>query len=244
MIAQTRAEVLKIRSTRTTLGLLLGMVGLVVLVIVLTGLLEDSFSLSEAENQRTMFGAGSGSSIFAALAGVLVIASEYRFGTIRPTFLFTPQRSRVLGAKLAAGMLAGLAFGVIAQALAFAIGIPILSGRGIDNALDGRDIALILIGSILGTALWAAIGVGLGAILRNQVASVVGLLAWVFIVENLLIGLVPSVGRLTPTAAMSALLGQTNEDLVSPGAGAALLLAWVVVLAAAGIALTARRDVS
>jgi ABC-2 type transport system permease protein len=244
VIAQTRAEVLKIRSTRTTLGLLLGMVGLVVLVIVLTGLLEDSFSLSEAENQRTMFGAGSGSSIFAALAGVLVIASEYRFGTIRPTFLFTPQRSRVLGAKLAAGMLAGLAFGVIAQALAFAIGIPILSGRGIDNALDGRDIALILIGSILGTALWAAIGVGLGAILRNQVASVVGLLAWVFIVENLLIGLVPSVGRLTPTAAMSALLGQTNEDLVSPGAGAALLLAWVVVLAAAGIALTARRDVS
>jgi ABC-2 type transport system permease protein len=244
VIAQTRAEVLKIRSTRTTLGLLLGMVGLVVLVIVLTGLLEDSFSLSEAENQRTMFGAGSGSSIFAALAGVLVIASEYRFGTIRPTFLFTPQRSRVLGAKLAAGMLAGLAFGVIAQALAFAIGIPILSGRGIDNALDGRDIALILIGSILGTALWAAIGVGLGAILRNQVASVVGLLAWVFIVENLLIGLVPTVGRLTPTAAMSALLGQTNEDLVSPGAGAALLLAWVVVLAAAGIALTARRDVS
>ena len=61
-------------------------------------------------------------SIFAGIAGVLVIASEYRFGTIRPTFVFTPQRSRVVGAKLGAAILAGLAFGLVAEALAFGLG--------------------------------------------------------------------------------------------------------------------------
>jgi len=86
--------------------------------------------------------------------------------------------------------------------------------------------------------------VGLGAILRNQVASVIALLAWVFVVDNLLFGLAPSVGRFTPSMAMQALVGDTNSDLVSPAAGAALLVAWAAVLALAGLALTARRDVN
>lgn len=36
---QVQAELLKLRSTRTTVGLLLGMVGLVLLTVLLTGLL-------------------------------------------------------------------------------------------------------------------------------------------------------------------------------------------------------------
>ena len=44
--------------------------------------------------------------------------------------------------------------------------------------LDGRDVALLMIGSTVGPALWAGIGVGLGAIIRNQVAAVIALLAW------------------------------------------------------------------
>ena len=70
------------------------------------------------------------------------------------------------------------------------------------------------------------------------------LLVWVFVVDSLLFGLVPRVGRFMPTAAMSALVGDTDPDLVSPAAGAAILVVWVSVLALAGLALTARRDVS
>jgi ABC-type transport system involved in multi-copper enzyme maturation permease subunit len=244
VIAQTRAELLKIRSTRTTLGLLLGLLALVLLGVLLTGFLDETFSLSQPDTQRDLLGIGSVASLFAAIAGVLVISSEYRFGTIRPTFLFTPRRSRVLLAKLGAGMLAGLAFGVVAEAIAFGLGSVILSGRGVELSLDGRDVALIVLGSTVGAALWAGIGVGLGSILRNQVASIVGLLAWVFVVDNLLFGLAPSVGRYTPSMALNALLGRTDADLVSPGAGAALLVCWAAVLVAAGIALTARRDVN
>ena len=243
-MGQTRAELLKIRSTRTTLGLLLGMLALVLLVVLLTGLLDSELSLSRDEQQRNLLGIGSLASIFSAIAGLLVITSEYRFGTIRPTFVFTPQRARVIAAKLAAALLAGLAFGVIAEGLGFGIGRAILAGRDIAVTLDGRDIALILVGSIVGTALWGGLGLGLGSILRNQVAAVITLLAWIFVVDNLLFGLAPTVGRYTPTAAMNALLGQTDAHLVSPAAGAVLLVAWVAGLALVGLVLTTRRDVT
>jgi len=244
VIPQTRAELLKIRSTRTTIGLLAGMVGLVLLIVILTASLSDASSLAGTEDQRNLLGIGSTASLFAALAGVLVIASEYRFGTIRPTFLVTPQRTRVVSAKLAAGILAGFVFGIVAEALAFGIGSLILSGRGIDSSLDGRDVMLLLIGSTVGAALWGGLGVGLGAIIRNQVASVIALLAWALVVDNLLLGLVPSVGKFTPSASMNALLGLDDPDLLAPGAGAAVLVLWVAAFAAAGIALIQRRDVA
>ena len=243
MIDQTRAELLKIRSTRTTAGLLTALIGLVLLFVVLSGLLTKPFDLSHVEDQRTLLSVGSFASLFAAIAGVLVIANEYRYGTIRPTLLFTPQRTRVIGAKLAAGMLAGLVFGTAAAVLVYAIGRAILAGRGIDYVLDGHDVALILLGSTVGTALWGGIGVGLGAILRNQVASLIVLLAWILIIDGTLFALVPEIGRLTPTGALRALLGDTDSDLVSPAAGAALLVAWVALLGGAGLLLTKRRDV-
>ena len=100
MIDQFRSELLKIRSTRTTLGLLLTMIALVLLFGLLGGLLTKANGLDEAGEQRDQLGIGGIATIFAALAGVLVVTSEYRFGTIRPTFVFTPRRWRVVGAKL------------------------------------------------------------------------------------------------------------------------------------------------
>ncbi len=72
----------------------------------------------------------------------------------------------------------------------------------------------------------------------------IGLLAWGFIVENLLFAFVPSVGRLTPGEAQNALMGLTTDHLLSPAAGGGVLLAWTVVLGLVAIGLTARRDVN
>jgi ABC-2 type transport system permease protein len=244
VIAQTKAELLKVRSTRTTLGLMLGMVALILLFALLTGLLSKAGALSTTEDQRQLLSLGSLAGIFSALAGVLLVTSEYRFGTIRPTFLFTPVRSRVLAAKVAAGLLAGVAFGVVGEGVGFAIGYAILAARGISFTLSGGNVALLLVGTLAGTALWGAIGVGLGAIVRNQVGAVIGLLAWGFIVDNLLFGLVPSVGRLTPTRAQDALIGLTTKNLLSPAAGAIVLIAWAAALALIGLPLVSRRDVT
>ena len=244
MIAQIRAELLKIRSTRTTVGLILGMVALILLFTLLTGLLSHPSGLASKEDQRQLLSLGSLAGVFAALAGALLVTSEYRYGTIRPTFLFNPARSHVLTAKVIAGALAGLAFGILGEGLGWAIGYIILNGRGITIVLTSSDILLLALGGLAGVALWGAIGTGIGAIIHNQVGAVITLLAWGFVVDNLLFGLVPSVGRFTPTRASDALMGLKTAHLLSPAAGGAVLLAWMAVLALAGIALTSRRDVA
>ena len=150
------------------------------------------------------------------------VTGEFRFGTIRPTFLFTPQRSRVIGAKYLAGLLAGLVFGAIGEALSLGIGAAILSERGVPFALSGGQLTLLVLGTLAGCALFGVIGVAVGAIVRNQVAAVVGLLAWVFIVESLLFGLVAVRGAATcPAQAAEALSGSSAPHALSAAAGGA-----------------------
>ena len=244
MIAQLKAEMLKVRSTRTTLGLFAGMVGLTVLIVVLTGVLTHADGLTSRHDQLGLFAPGDVALIFSGLAGVLLVTSEYRYGTIRPTFLFTPRRGDVLSAKLTAGLLAGLVFGAATVGLALGIGSLILSARGIPSALTGGDFALIVFGGLAGIALLGAFGVGLGAVLRNQVGAVIALLAWEFVVNSLLFGLAPSVGRFMPTPAADALMGMKATHLLAPATGGVVLLAWTAVLGLAGLALTLRRDVT
>jgi ABC-type transport system involved in multi-copper enzyme maturation permease subunit len=244
MIAQIRSELLKIRSTRTTIGLMLGMIVLILLFTLLTGLLTHASGLASKEDQRQLLSVGSSAGVFAALAGVLLVSSEYRFGTIRPTILFNPVRSHVLTAKVIAGVLAGLAFGVIGEAIGWTIGYAILDGRGITTVLSSNDVLLLALGGLASVAVWGAIGAGLGAIIHNQVGAVITLLAWGFVVDSLLFGLAPSVGRFMPTRAADAMIGLKVHHLLSPGAGAVILIAWAAALAAVGIALTARRDIN
>ncbi len=244
MIAQIRAELLKIRSTRTTIGLILGMIALILLFTLLTGLLAHPSGLASKEDQRQLLSVGSLAGVFAALAGVLLVTSEYRFGTIRPTFLFNPERAHVLAAKFVAGALAGIAFGILGEALGWAIGYAVLDGRSITVVLSSSDILLLTLGGLVGVALWGAIGAGLGAIIHNQVGGVITLLAWGLVVDSLLFGLVPSVGRFTPTRTSDALMGLRGHHMLSPGAGAIALIAWACVLGVLGTALSVRQDIN
>ena len=243
MTNQFKAELRKIRSTRTTLGLVLGMVALIVLFSLLTGLATKQSGLLTTEDQRSAIAVGSFAGVFAALAGIMLVTSEYRYGTIQPTFLFTPRRMRVLAAKLLAGALAGVAFGIVGAALGFGIGYACLAGRGIDYALSGGQTALVLLGTVAITALWGAIGVGFGALLRNQVGAIIGLLAWGFVVENLVFGLVPDVGRLGPVHAGDALMGLVEDHFLHAAPGGLVLVAWAAAVSAAGVAIAVRRDV-
>ena len=244
MTAQIKAELLKLRSTRTTIALMLAMMALILLITLLTGLLTHPSGLASKEDQRQLLSLSSFTAVFSALAGVLLVTSEYRYGTIRPTFIFNPVRSRVLTAKAVAGALAGLAFGILGEAIGWVIGYAILDGRGITVVLGSGDILLLTLGGLAGAALWGAIGAGLGAIIHNQVGAIIALLAWGLVVDNLLFGLAPSVGRFTPTRASDALMGLRVDHLLSPGAGAITLIAWAGALMVAGMTLSARQDIN
>lgn len=246
MTAQLRAELLKQRSTRTNLGLVAAMVGLVLVAVLLHGygLAADDVD-SRSEQLTALLGWGEViGALFAALAGAMSITSEFRHGTIRPTFLVTPRRSRTVAAKVSASILIGTTFGLIASAVAAGAGSAALAARGLDIQLGGGDYALLVVGGALAAGLWAAIGVGLGAVVRNQVATIVGILAWLLFVEGQLVANVPDLGRLAPGALGRAISGQDPDTLLAPALGLVLLALYAAASAMAGSLATARRDVA
>src|SRR6266508_3439779 len=161
MTGQLRAELLKQRSTPTTLFLFLAMFGLVALAVALHVLALGAANLSTRSDQLNVFEVGTRvGMIFAGLVGAMAITAEIRHGTIRPTFLVTPRRGPVLAAKLAVGALAGILFGLLAEGLMAGATTAALSVRGIDNQLAGGDYVQLLAGGTIAAALWAMIGLG------------------------------------------------------------------------------------
>jgi ABC-type transport system involved in multi-copper enzyme maturation permease subunit len=246
---QLRSELLKQRTTRTNAVLLLWMVGLVVLVVLLHVLSFGDEDLSRPDNQLKIVGLGTSiGAVSASLLGAMSITGEIRHGTIRPTFLATPRRGRVVVAKAAASALAGLAVGLIAEALTAGVEAAGLAARGIHIELGSGDFAQLLAGGALAAALFAAIGVGVGAVARNQVAAVVGLCVWLLFLEPILLGDLPSAAKFAPGASAGAIAGaiqtQIADDLVAPALGVLLLAAYAALASAAGSIATTRRDVS
>jgi hypothetical protein len=218
---------------------------LIVFAVLLHGLRLPPDNVDVREDQLDFvfrWGALFGS-LFASLLGALSITGEFRHGTIRPTLLLTPARRSVVLAKVLAAVVWGSAFGLLAVLVGIAAAVASLEARSIDVTLEGADYARLLNGGTATAALWAAIGVGLGAIVRQQVATVAGLAIWLLFIESLLVPFVPDVGRLAPGAAGAALAGIDLDALLGPAVGGALLVVYAVAAVVAGSVSLARRDV-
>jgi ABC-2 type transport system permease protein len=243
--AEVRAEFLKQRSIPTTVGLIAGMLGLVLLAVVLHGIGLSTETLATADNQLMVFGRGEFLAVlFAALLGAMSITAEIRHGTIRPTFLVSPSRSRVVAAKVAVSALFGAGFGLAASALAAAIGAGILDARGIDVRLDGGDYALLVFGGAAASALWAAIGVGVGALVRDQVPALIGIGVWLLFVEGLFGKNLAAISKFAPGTLGMSVSGQEPGTLLAPGVSLLLLLLYAAAAGVAGSVATMRRDVA
>lgn len=166
-------------------------------------------------------------SLFPLMLGIMAIAGEHRHRTIADTYLSTPKRRRVLFDKLAVSTVVGVVFGVVSAVAA--LGTIAAWGAGI-----GDDVWPILAGDVAWNALFAAIGVGIGALVRNQVAAIAGALAWLALIEGVAAELLGSeAARWLPFRAGSALgklptstdLGQWTAALVLAGYALVLTIA-------------------
>jgi ABC-2 type transport system permease protein len=248
VIALLRAELLKDRSTRTVLGLFAAMLSLVLLAVLLHSFGLPVGDLVDPHVQLMVLGRGEFLGVvFAALLGAMSITAEVRHGTIRPTFLVTARRARVVAAKVMASMLIGAGFGLVAGAAATGAGTAALRARGVEVGLDRHDYVLLVAGSAVASALWAAMGVGIGAVVRSQVPTMIGICAWLLFVEGLLAGDVAGglgdIGRALPGAAAAAISGQDPGTLLAPGVALLLLAAYSGAAVLAGALLTSRRDI-
>jgi hypothetical protein len=195
--------------------------------------------------------------VFPVLLGALAVTGEVRHQTLTPTFLATPRRGVVLGAKLLVLLGFGAVFGLVGLAASVGAGAGVLAAFGLDTELGSSDTWAMFARLVLAMALWAAVGIGLGSVVTNQVAVIVIVVAFTQFVEPVL----RSVGALAdwladivqflPGAASDTLVGTSIFGLVSDGsdglewwAGALILAGIVAVLTAIGSLTTWRRDVT
>jgi ABC-type transport system involved in multi-copper enzyme maturation permease subunit len=237
-----RAEVRKIRTTRSALGLLMGMVALAGLAtwgaVATASPAELATSLSKP---NALLGIVIALPVFTAVLGIRSFTDEFRHGSIVPTFLATPERRRVLASKAIVVGIAAAGFAVAAMAAGIGTVLAYTTTHGVAVTVDAGLLATITAKAIVLGALWGVIGVAVGATVRHQVGAIVGLLLWMLIGEGLFSGAVPAVTRWLP--AQSAVIGLGFDDGTVSVVAAATAVAWVVAALAVGAA-TLRRDVT
>ena len=242
-------ELLKQRTTRLVAGTVLAVP--VVAVLVAVAVLgaaghQGNDPLGPDSFVHALGGPTSVVTFMALLLGILGAAGEYRHATITTTFLATPRRSRVIVAKLVAYALTGALMALVSLVASVAVAVPWLTSADIAVRLDG-DAVRMATGLIGSSVLHAALGVAIGALIRNQTAAMTAVLVWWLAVEGILGDVFP---RLRVLAWLPASAGRAITALGSqPGRpaaalAAAALAAYVGVLAAAAVRITSNRDIT
>jgi ABC-2 type transport system permease protein len=246
MTALLRAEVIKLRTTRTFIALAGVAIGLGLL---LTGLIASLGENSKEDVLAAVF-ANDTSSFFIMVLAVVGISGEWRHRTITSSLLAAPDRLRFLAAKTVAFSVVGVALSLTISLSVAALGFAILEVRDLPTP-DAADLIELTARSAVLAALLGAFGVGIGAIVRNQVVAVVAILAATFIIEPVLLTLLPEAGRYGPLWALPMAatgidpeaVGLEEAGLLHPTTATLALLAWIGAAFAAGAALMRRRDV-
>lgn len=264
VINATRSEVTK--HFTTAMWWILGLITFVYVGAVAAGvagvgsLMSDSpLPLGDSVSDTVYSVATSIGYVFPLLIGTLLVTSEFRHMTLTPTFLATPRRGTALTGKVIAGVVIGAIYAVIALAASVGLGALVLVLTDQPLGLDSPDTWALLGRILLAFILWTLIGVGAGALVRNQVAAVVGVLAFTQLIEpiartaGMFVDGLSTVVTYLPGAASDALVGASIMN-VSLGAastpglewwqGGAVLLAYAVVLVVLGYIASWRRDVS
>ena len=212
------------------------------------------------------------------MLGVLIITGESRHKTVTPTFLAEPRRGRVVAAKLGIAFGGGIVLGALTMLAGLVVGLVLVAvkvhsclspagvSQGMSQALCSsqhgiyfvanthdlwHDWSRIAPGVILGTVLFAIYGLGLGALLKNQVVAIVVGLGFTLVVETIVGAIWPSIGEYLPGQAATALedaartsFRGSNTLLLPWWGGASASLVYGVALTFVGTFTTLRSDIT
>ncbi len=212
---------------------------------------------------RRLMGAGyTAAIVMAPVLGVLCITTEYRHRILTSTLLAHPRRADVLSAKVLASALWGLLMGVISFAMVAAMGIPLLVAEGGSVSRLLHQIGPVVPGLLAAFVLLAVYGMGIGTLVRNQIAGVILALGLTLVLEPIVVAIFGSLAHIDvnflPTRATQALAGGLSPHGPGGGGGGTLaahllltwwlgaiaLVMWGVGTAVVGYFTTFRRDVT
>jgi ABC-2 type transport system permease protein len=250
--ALIRAELLKLRTTRTLPWLLLATLALVVVTVSANVASADPDDAALPLHHPALLGQVIGISfgvpqVLMTMLGALAFTQEVRYGTITSTFLVEPRRSRVLVAKAVALVTAAVAIAAATLVVSVALSMALIGAKD-GNITAGRQFWQIVAAVFVAMVSYGLFGLALGALLRDQIVAVAAILVWLGPAEHLLIDALPEVGRWTPGGATFGLL-QLGPALSTPGTlldaavGGLLLLGYTITAAALALTVAPRRDV-
>jgi ABC-type transport system involved in multi-copper enzyme maturation permease subunit len=253
--ALVRAEWTKLFTTRVWIGLLLGACALVAgFVVLFTSFAGNTQggpqggglpAVGTAQYEQLVLAIGANVTVLFLILGIIGMTQEYRHRTATPTFLTTPRRGRVVIAKLVAYALAAVPFALVVLAVNYGVVAVAAGARGAVPSLTGDNLQ-VLANSGLALVVYTVIGVGLGALVRNQVGAIVGALVYLFVVESIVrqISAIADAYKWLPGGALEALTATfQGPDLLERWQGGLLLLGYGLLAALLGTLLAVRRDV-
>lgn len=245
MTNSLRAEWLKLVTTRTFRGLLVG-AAIAGLLAAFIGTAQGPPPWSVDEPMR----AGTGwymatlvVTVLAVLLGSRIVSDEFSHETIVHTFVADPGRRRSMLSKSAVAAFAGMVVAVVTAAVLAGTAYAMAAITGGDLAVFRSDSTAVL-GLIAGAAVMGVIGTALGAVVRHPVPAMAFTLLWLFVVENLTGILAGPLAAWLPGRLPSVLAG-VPQDAGAPSLSAAGLAmgAYLIVVTAVGLLEIRRRDV-
>ncbi len=246
--AAVRSEWIKLRSLRSTPGLLgaVVVIGLLLSWILATFVKTDPdthlpFTVGETFIFSTWL-----TTVLAVVMGTLLFTSEVQHGTLASAVTTQPARWVIVSAKAVVGFGLGLAMGVLGMAAG--LGGAVLGG--LETGDTSGSLATAGWGLLL-TALAPLLGLGIGMLIRHSAGAVTTVLVWALVIENLIKGFAPAnFSRFLPFSAATGLLGiksagdnaETLAAALTRVQDAFLFSGYIVLAIAIGTALLYRKD--
>jgi ABC-2 type transport system permease protein len=245
-----RAELLKLRTTQVWFWLLIAALAISALFVV--GPLASN-QIHTSRDVADMFSNAGIAYVLTFVLGVLGVTTEFRYQTITPTLLATPSRWTLVTAKMITYAILGVLYAAACVLIELLIAVPWLSAKGIDYSLGSNGVPHALISVFVVLALFGIIGLGVGALLKNQIVAVTVGIVFLVVLQNILVA-IPGVKHVYPylpggAAASIATVAGDNRSINGVGllptaGGVVVLLLWAIVPAVIGASFTLNRDIT
>lgn len=241
MRALISTEIRKLLSTRAGVALVAVPVLYPLAVVALVAAGDSSAHLSALDVLR---GIGDVAVVIWLVVGAWAVAGEFADGSIASTVIAVPDRRTAFATKVAA--LASVA--VASTAVAALLGLAAAGVSAPDQWWAGRDVsdvvtAVVPLVAVAGA--FAAIGAGVGFVVRRPTAAALGCLVWPLVIERaapIVLG-VDGLARWMPTRAAVAVIDSGPPDELGTGAAVTVIIAATLGGVLAGSVSFARRDV-
>lgn len=245
IIRLVRSELRKLATTKMPIAFVCVLVTIAALnafaVVAGTDVDGSKAFIATAADQRSLMAFAFNAFMGAGLFGAIAVAREYGHGTVVPTYLASPRRHRAVLAQLTAVAVGGCVLSLVGAGLTVGAIAAALPSTEHAFLVSAGDVVRVVAASGFAGAAGAALGAGIGAIVRN-VGGAVTLTVFTFIVAPpLVVQLAGDTASWMP-ANLANVLSGTVDDVGQPAAVAALA-AWAIVPALIGLACVQRRDV-